>query len=118
MHATAPVMANVPAGHRVGEVVCALGQKSPGGQSSQKLLSWQVGENEPAGQALQELFEREKKQPAQHPHAPQSQETGGEDVVGGAGGTAVVEGGVGVRVVDGGGGGGEEVTGGEGGGGG
>jgi hypothetical protein len=42
---------------------------------------------------MQELFKREKKQPAQQPHAPQSQEAGIKEVGGGD------EGGSGLNVV-------------------
>ncbi len=65
------------------------------GHSSQKKLSRQMEETLPAGQTTQELFAREKKQPAQQPHAPQSQEAGGEEVGGGD------EGGSGLDVVPG-----------------
>jgi hypothetical protein len=85
--------------------MCAVGQKSPGGHSSQTALSPQKGEYWPGLQLTQELFWREKKHPAQQPQEPQSQETGAEEVMGGGeGGAGVGEGGG--RLVMG----GEEVT--------
>ena len=52
-----------------------------------------MDETVPASQTTQELFAREKKQPAQQPHAPQSQEAGVKEVGGGE------EGGRGLNVV-------------------
>jgi hypothetical protein len=54
-----------------------------------------MDETVPAWQTTQELFAREKKQPAQQPHGPQSQDAGVTVVVGGD------EGGGGLNVVKG-----------------
>ena len=48
--------------------------------------------NEPARHGTQELFLREKKQPAQHPQSPQSQRFEGEEVDVGDVGRGVVGG--------------------------
>lgn len=80
VHCSAPATEKVPGGQERGDDMWEWGQKSPGKHSSQDDRSWHVAAKEPALQAVHELFLREKKQPAQQPQSPQSQETEGEDV--------------------------------------